>query len=550
MPAGDVDGDGKDDIYLGGAAGAAGSLCLNKDHEAFRFQPVNAFDLDPQYEDMGVLLFEADGDGDLDLYVVSGSVECEAQDPVLRDRLYLNDGQGSFTQAPEESLPEWMESGSVVTAADYDRDGDLDLFVGGRVIPGKYPLTPVSKLLENQGGLFKDVTDAHAPGLPQSGLVTSAVWSDADGDGWIDLFVAHEWGPIKLYKNRQGKLVDATSEAGLDQLLGWWNGIAARDLDGDQDIDLVVCNLGLNTKYHASRDKPALLYYGDFDATGNYRLLEAEYESDTLYPMRGKSCSTRAMPFLTNRFDTFTDFAKSSLDQIYTPECVSQAQRWEANTFESGVLINNGAGKFQFRALPRTAQTAPGYGVVLTEVNGDGHADVFMVQNFFSPQPETGRMDGGLSLLLLGRGDGTFEPIGPDQSGLIIPGDAKGLAASDFNGDGAVDFVVAINDGKPMFFENKVSNPNQTFVVNLRGKPGNPTGVGARISAVLSDGSTQTAEVHAGGGYLSQSSPRVVFGVRSGHRITRVDVSWPDGVRSQHPLTEDQRSVTLDQPTD
>lgn len=550
IACGDVDGDGRDDIYLGGAAGAVGSLCLNKDHEAFRFQPVNACDSDPQYEDMGVLLFEADGDGDLDLYVVSGSVECEAQDPVLRDRLYLNDGQGAFTKAPEEALPEWMESGSVVTAADYDRDGDLDLFVGGRVIPGKYPLTPVSKLLENQGGLFKDVTDAHAPGLLQSGLVTSAVWSDADGDGWVDLFVAHEWGPIKLYKNRQGKLFDETSEAGLDQLLGWWNGIAARDLDGDQDVDLVVCNLGLNTKYHASREKPSLLYYGDFDATGNHRLLEAEYEKDTLYPMRGKSCSTAAMPFLTNRFDTFRDFAISSFDQIYTPECVSQARRWEANTFESGVLINNGAGEFQFRALPRTAQTAPGYGVVLTEVNGDGNADAFIVQNFFSPQPETGRMDGGLSILLLGRGDGTFEPIGPDKSGLIIPGDAKGLAASDFNGDGAVDFVVAINDGEPMLFENKVGNPNQTFVVTLRGTPGNPTAVGARITAVLSDGSTQTAEVHAGGGYLSQSSPRVVFGVRSGHWIARVDVSWPDGIRSQYPLTEGQRSLTLDQPTD
>lgn len=547
---GDVNGDGREDFYLGGAAGSVGSLCLNEEGGEVRFQPVDTFDPESKYEDTGVLLFEADGDGDLDLYIVSGSVEGEPQDPVLQDRLYLNDGQGVFTRAPEGSLPEWMESGSVVTAADYDRDGDLDLFVGGRVIPGKYPLTPESKLMENQKGIFKDVTAAHAPELSNSGLVTSALWSDTDGDGWIDLLVAHEWGPIKLYKNKQGKLVDETAEAGLDQFLGWWNGIAARDLDGDQDLDLVVCNLGLNTKYKAKYNKPALLYYGDFDGSGSMRLLEAKYESDTLYPVRGKSCSTAAMPFLANRFGTFRDFAKSSLDQIYTPECVSGAQRWEANTFESGVLINNGAGEFQFHALPRITQAAPGYGVVLTEVDGDGNADAYIVQNFFSPEPETGRMDGGLSLLLLGRGDGTFDPVEPAKSGLIIPWDAKGLAASDFNGDGAVDFAVAVNDAEPMLFENTTDTTGQNFTVGLRGRPGNPTAVGARISVVLSDGSTQTAEVYAGSGYLSQSSPRIAFGVPSGHRVERVDVSWPDGDQSQHPLIEEQQFVTLTQPTE
>jgi hypothetical protein len=547
---GDVNGDGREDFYLGGAAGSVGALCLNEEGGELRFQPADTFDSESQHEDMGVLLFEADGDGDLDLYIVSGSVECEPQDPALQDRLYLNDGQGVFTRAPEGSLPEWMESGSVVTAADYDRDGDLDLFVGGRVIPGKYPLTPVSKLLENQKGVFKDVTTAHAPELSNSGLVTSALWSDADGDGWIDLLVAHEWGPIKLYKNKQGKLVDETAEAGLDQFFGWWNGIAARDLDGDEDLDLVVCNLGLNTKYKAKRNKPALLYYGDFDGSGSMRLLEAKYESDTLYPVRGKSCSTAAMPFLANRFGTFRDFAKSSLDQIYTPECVSEARRWEANIFESGVLINDGSGKFQFHALPRITQAAPGYGVVLTEVDGDGNADAYIVQNFFSPEPETGRMDGGLSLLLLGRGDGTFDPVEPAKSGLIIPWDAKGLAASDFNGDGAVDFAVAINDAEPMLFENVTDPSGQSVTVSLRGRPGNPTAVGARITAVLSDGSTQTAEVHAGSGYLSQSSPRIVFGIRKGQHLSSVVVNWPDGSRTQHPITQEQRSIIIDQPTD
>jgi hypothetical protein len=198
LAVGDVNGDGLDDLYLGGAAGQSGMLCV---HEAgWRFRPVPqlCFDEDKACEDMGALFFDADGDGDLDLYVVSGGVECEPGDPVLRDRLYLNDGKGNFTKAPGGALPDLRDSGSVVAAADFDRDGDLDLFVGGRFVPGKYPLTPNSRLLRNDHGRFIEVTDEIAPGLKQSGLVTSAVWSDVNGDGWLDLLVTHEWGPVKL----------------------------------------------------------------------------------------------------------------------------------------------------------------------------------------------------------------------------------------------------------------------------------------------------------------------------------------------------------------
>ena len=427
MAWGDIDGDGDDDLWVGGAKGHAGQLyrCDGDDKFTSRvFRPRIRDDELPHgdelSEDMAGVWLDTEGDGDLDLYVVSGGVECEPGAEVLRDRLYLNDGEGHFFMAPEDALPDVRDSGSVAAAADYDRDGDVDLFVGGRIIPGKYPLSPHSRLLRNDGGRFTDATAELAPALHETGLVTAAVWSDADADGWVDLLVTHEWGPVKLFHNHQGRLVDKTSEAGLANLLGWWNGIAAADVDNDGDMDYAVTNFGLNTKYHASPDKPTLLYYGDFEGQGRMRIVEAEFEDETLFPVRGKSCSTNAMPHLAGKFTTYTDFALADLAKIYTPECLGDAHRFEANTLESGVLINDGQGRFTFRPLPRLAQIAPGFGIVLTEVDGDGNVDLYMVQNFYGPQAETGRMAGGVSLLLRGRGDGTFVAVPPRESGLLF----------------------------------------------------------------------------------------------------------------------------------
>ena len=312
MAWGDIDGDGDVDVFIGGAAGQAGHMLVNQGNSQFAPQSDAAWIDAADCEDMAPLLFDADGDGDLDLHVVSGGVECEPGADDLQDRLYLNNGDGNFRLAPTEALPDLRDSGSTAVAADFDRDGDLDLFVGGRVIPGKYPLTPNSHLLSNDHGRFTDVTDELAPDLRLTGLVTSALWSDVDDDGWIDLLVTHEWGPVKLYRNENGRLVDQTAAAGLADRSGWYNSIAGRDLDGDGDMDYVVGNLGWNTKYHASRDKPVLLYYGDFEQSGRMRLVEAEFEDETLFPMRGKSCSTNAMPFLENKFERFHDFAVAS----------------------------------------------------------------------------------------------------------------------------------------------------------------------------------------------------------------------------------------------
>jgi hypothetical protein len=529
LAIGDVDGDGLEDLYLGGAAGQAGRVCRRDRQGHFSASPQPAFEEDKAAEDAGACLFDADGDGDLDLYVVSGGVRCEPGDRVLCDRLYLNDGKGHFAKAPEGTLPDARDSGSVVTAADFDRDGDLDLFVGGRSIPGAYPLAPTSHLLVNEGGKFIERTDEFAPGLKQVGLVTSALWSDVNGDGWLDLLITLEWGPIKLFLNNNGRLEDRTKEAGLD-LRGWWNGIAAGDLNGDGNIDYVVTNFGLNTRYRATPREPALLFYGPFDDTGAPHLIEAYYENGILLPVRGKACVTAVMPSLAAKFPTYASYARASLTDIYGARWLEGAKRFEINTLESGVLLNDGTGHFKFRPLPRLAQAAPSFGVVITDIDGDGRPDLYLAQNFFGPQSETGHMDGGVSLLLRGNGDGTFTPVQPKESGLLVPGDAKSLVVTDLNGDGWPDFVVGVNDGEPLAFVNRGSMKDRVLNFLLSGRAGNPTAIGARVTVTRTDGSTQAAEVHAGGGYLSQSSPVLTFGLGQTSQVKEIRVRWPNGV--------------------
>jgi hypothetical protein len=377
--------------------------------------------------------------------------------------------------------------------------------------------------------------------------VTSALWSDADGDGWLDLLITYEWGPVRLFHNDQGKLVDHSVKAGLAERTGWWNGIAGGDVDQDGDIDYVVTNFGLNTKYHASPEHPALLYYGDFDQSGKMQLIEAEFEDTTLFPVRGKSCSTRAMPFLADKFDTFREFAAASLQEIYTPTCLAEAHRFAATTLESGILLNDGQGRFTFEPLPRLAQAAPGFGAVITDLDLDGHVDIYLVQNFYTPQSETGRMAGGLSLLLRGDAAGGFTPMWPHESGLIVPGDAKSLTTADVNGDSLPDLVIGINNAELETFVQSGRPPGTALAARLTDRDGNPA-AGARASALLSDGSQRVAEIYAGGGYLSQSPPEVYVTSPEGVRVESIEVQWPDGSRSLHENDGWSGRVELRQP--
>jgi hypothetical protein len=540
MACADVDGDGDEDLFLGGAAKQAGSIYFNDGKGTFEPGPKEPFSKDAACEDMGILFLDVDSDGDSDLYIVSGGVEAGQDDERLLDRLYLNDGSGGFSKSPPDALPSLSESGGVATCADFDRDGDLDLFVGTRVVPGKYPLPASGRLFRNIGGRFEDVTSEAASGLENTGLITSALWSDVNADGWLDLLVTHEWGPTKLFMNEQGALVDHTDKANLGEITGWFNGISGRDVDGDGDIDYVVTNFGLNTKYHASADHPATLFYGDFMGRGYSCVVEATFEDETLYPVRGRSCSIDAMPSLIKQFPTFEKFAGAELGGIYSPDKLSDAYTVKANTLSSILLLNDGQGRFEKRDLPRLAQISPAFGVVLAEFDGKAGPDLLLAQNFFGPQPETGRMDGGVGLLLTGAEHG-FEPVWPNRSGIVVPGDATSLVTTDLNGDRRLDFVMGINNESAVAFANRGESDAETLVIRLAGEAGNPTAVGARVTAFGTDGISQTAEIYAGGGYLSQSSPSLVFA----GPIEQFDVRWPDGMATTHTPDPGSKSMTV-----
>jgi len=560
---GDIDGDGDPDFFLGGAMGQSGRLFRNQTTPGsgeviLAPEGAPALAADAASEDMGGLFFDADGDGDQDLYVVSGGVETEPDGAVLQDRLYLNSGRGEFEKAPDGTLPRHLESGGVVAAADFDRDGDLDLFVGSRSIPGRYPESPASILMRNEGGAFKAVTAELAPDLVRAGLVTSALWSDVDSDGWIDLMVTTDWGPVRLFRNRQGRFVDDTEGAGLSgaglATLGMWNGIAGGDIDNDGDIDFVATNVGRNTQYDAALDSPEIIFYGDFDNSGKKHIVEARFLVEKgekiCYPRRGFMAAGAAMPYILDKMQTFHNYASQSITGIYDVDKIQQSSQFRVNNLDSSVLVNDGTGRFELRSLPHLAQISPAYGVALRDIDLDGHLDCYLVHNLFSIPEELGRLASGLSLLLRGTGNGDepFEPVWPRESGLEVTGDAKSLGAVDVNMDGREDFVVGVNDAEPRIFVNSTAGLRDTHPLRLRvsGTAGNPASIGARVSIEAGDLPRQTREIRAGGGYLSQSSSDLIFAVPSNQDdpIT-VTIVWPDGKRSETQVESKARFLNL-----
>ncbi|MGY8645735.1 MAG: VCBS repeat-containing protein [Verrucomicrobiales bacterium] len=442
MAWGDFDGNGAIDFFLGGGAGSAAQLWIQPSERNLNKVQAEVFAPSAESEDIDAALFDADADGDLDLYVVSGGVEAAPGAAAFQDRLYLNSG-GIFAVA-EGSLPDMRFSGGCVATGDVDGDGDLDLFVGARLVPGQYPKSERSRLLLNDSsGKFID-----AGAELKLGMVTDALWSDADGDGDLDLLVTTEYGAVKFLRNDGGTLVDATAAAGLTARLGWWNCIAAADVDGDGDTDYAVGNFGHNTKYHPTPEHPQVIYYGVFEEGGRANIIEAHAGADGAFiPNRGRSCSSNAMPFIASKFGKYHDFAIAELSEIYSEPKLEHALRLEANELASGLLLNDGQAKFTFLPLPRLAQVAPCFGLAFLDADADGKADLYVSQNFYGPQRETGRMSGGLGALLLGNGDGTFREVWPEQSGIAVPGDARGAAVIDLDADGWQDLAISQNNG-------------------------------------------------------------------------------------------------------
>ncbi len=561
---GDIDGDGDPDMFLAGAMGQPSQLFRNQTQPGsgdviLAPEPVLVFNEDARFEDMGALFFDADGDGDQDLYVVSGGVETVPGGETLQDRLYINPGNGDYQRAPEGMIPPLRNSGSVVTAADFDRDGDLDLFVGSRSIPGRYPESPESILLRNDSGKFTSAAAEIAPGLVNAGMVTSALWSDTNNDGWIDLLVTTEWGPIRLFRNLEGNLVDQTEEAGLDgpglATRGWWYGIDGRDVDNDGDIDYVATNMGRNTVYEASLESPSLLFYGDFDRSGKSSIVEARFLTENgkkiCFPRRGFMASARAMPSIADKMQTFHNYAVQPLQGIYDINLLSEAQQFRTNNRDNCLLLNDGSGKFTFSPLPHLSQISPSFGVSLRDVDLDGRADCYLVQNHFNPQQEMEMLASGLSLLLKGTGDEAqpFEVVWPKESGLEVPGDAKSLAAVDVNLDGREDLIVGVNNSDPKLFVNRTGENSETHPlrIRLKGPAGNPASVGSMITVNAGNLPPQTAEVSAGGGFLSQSSTDVIFAVpNDGADTVTVTIRWPDGKTSKTETSGESAFLSLE----
>ena len=442
LATGDMDGDGRDDLYVGGAKWQPGRLFLQEPDGRLRATRSPALEADSLSEDVDAALFDADGDGDLDLVVVSGGNEFWDDHEALRHRLYLNDGGARFRRVPD-ALPGVFSNGSCVVPGDYDDDGDVDLFIGGRVVARAYGLTPRSYLLENDGrGRFRDVTRDRAPGLDSVGMVSSAAWLDYDGDHRLDLVVIGEWMPVTMFHQENGRLLDRTREVGFSGSNGWWNSVTVADLDADDRPDLVLGNLGLNSYLRASEKEPARLHVADFFQNGSIEQLLTFYKNGTSYPIAGRDEILRLMPQLRSRFASYASFGASRLEDILPPAELSRATVREAYTFANSVARNVG-GRFTLAPLPVEAQFAPVFASHVRDFDRDGRLDVLLGGNFHGVTPLRGRYDASYGLLLRGSAEGLI-PVGPDDGGPTIAGQIRRMRALRVGGSTLV--AVARND--------------------------------------------------------------------------------------------------------
>ena len=459
LGTGDANGDGLTDLFVGGARDQRGTLYLQQGNGTFRPAPSQPWEMHKGREDLGSLFFDADGDGDQDLLVASGSNEVDLYYDQYGSRLYLNDGRGGFTFS-ETALPELQTSAMRAAAGDVDGDGDLDLFIGGRVTPGQYPRTPRSYLLLNDGaGHFADATSELAPGLEYPGLVTDCAFLDHDGDGDQDLVIVGEWMPLTFYTNEGGRLVNTTDRTGLSDTEGWWFSLAHADLDGDGDEDLFCGNIGWNSKFHGTPDHPIHLYWNDFDGNGRGDIVLAKDHKGDLVPVRGRECSSQQCPMILDRFSSYDAFANADLGEIYGSEKLGEALHLQARHMTSCVLWNEGDGRFRLQDLPMEAQRAPVMGTAIADWDRDGHLDLVIAGNMWGAEVETVRYDGGVGLLLRGDGSGSFEPVPLTRSGIFAWENAKDVALLPLGRSGAPAVVVGNNNAGLQVFRPTGATP-------------------------------------------------------------------------------------------
>jgi hypothetical protein len=464
----DVNGDGRPDVFVSGTGGEPGQLYLARADGTYAPAPEQPWSSAAQADEVNAVFVDVNGDGHPDLVVVAGGVEHAPGDPLLNDRVYLNDGHGRFTAAPADTLPASGESKKAIAAADFESTGRPGLFIGGRVVPGRYPETPRSFLYRNVGGKFVDVTDELAPDLRKVGMVTAAAFADIDGDGRPDLVLTLEWGPVAYFHNTGHGFENLTAQAGLAALTGWWSGLAIADVNGDGRPDLIAGNVGLNTKYHASAAEPTVLFAGDLDGSGKTQLIEAQYEDGKLYPLRGRSKLGYVYPWLKRKFPTFRAYAQATVNDLFDPARLNAARKLAATELSSGVFLQQADGTFAFHPLPREAQFAPVNAVVVADLDGDGVSDLYCVGNNFGPEPNTGRFDGSLGLMLKGDGHGAFTPCATCDTGLSVKGDARAAVALQLAGNKRPAVLVARCDGPVLMFYPNQPEPTGTTAALTR----------------------------------------------------------------------------------
>jgi enediyne biosynthesis protein E4 len=512
----DLDGDGWEDLMIGSGKGGAMGVFHNDSGAGFTPWSRPPFTQPVTRDQTSVIAaYLAPGE----IVILSGSSNHEDGLPIgAQVRAY-----DPTQTAPLEMTPGDVSSAGPLALADVDGDGDLDLFVGGRAVPARYPAAAASGLFRNEAGELKPGGGSQP--FAGVGLVSGAVFSDLDGDSDPDLVLACEWGPVRVFRNESGQFVEATTSLGLHAYRGWWNGVTTGDFDGDGRLDIVASNWGRNEASRNRRAGPLRIYHGDFDGDGSFDLVETSFDAASGKPVPELQLPrmARALPFLGERFGSNAAYADAGIEEILGDR-LTKAAVWEADWFESTVFLNRGD-RFEPKVLPVEAQMAPAFGVSAADLDGDGHEDLVLSQNFFALQPDTPRQDAGLGLVLKGDGKGGFRALGPNESGMRCYGEQRASGLADFDRDGRVDVVIGQNGGATKLFRNATAKPG--LRIRLLGEDANPLAIGATIRMLGGEEEGPVREIHAGSGYWSQDSAlQVLSRVREPHRIR---VRWPKG---------------------
>ena len=449
---GDVNGDKLDDIFICGAKDSPGALYIQDKNGHFRNTNEELFEADKISEDTDCAFFDADGDGDLDLYVASGGNEFPSSSSALADRLYLNDGKGHFTKSTQILPAGKYESTSCVKPSDFDKDGDLDLFVGIRLQPFEYGLPGNGYLLQNDGhGNFSDVTAKIALGLIGIGMITDMAWADVDNDGDLDMVIVGDWMPVKIFINENGIFKDESDRFGLSRTEGWWHSIIAKDLNGDGKVDFVLGNQGLNSFFKASETKPVTMYVNDFDLNGSVEQIICAYNRDKSYPVAMKDDLVKQIPSLAEKFKKFDDYKDATIENMFPSDVLERSIKLKAYTMQSCVMMNTGQGSFHLIPLPVEAQFSPVYAIIADDFDHDGLCEIILGGNQHRAKPETGTNDASYGLFLKGNKDGTWTSVSSIKSGIFTKGEIRCLKNINMHGNRYI--VVARNNDYLQFYK-------------------------------------------------------------------------------------------------